>query len=258
MLLQFLHQALSQGFVCIVQRIEQRLKRWSQPTNSSLLLGTITDMTRSKSELIVENAFMRQQLIVLSRQTKRPVLTSSDRGLLVALAGRLRTWKESLLIVKPETLLYWHRQGFRLFWRHKSKAKTRQSRVPPDIIALIQTMALNNRFWGAKRIQDELRKLGYLLSKHTVAKYMCQARRTRPPHHNGQTWATFLNNHAHDIWACDFLQTYDWLFRTFFVFFIIELGSRRIVHFAVTRSPSDAWVAQQLREATHLTHIRAF
>ncbi len=247
---QFLRGALRQRFALIVRRVEQRYKYWSQPANAGLLLGAITDMTRSKSELVAENAFLRQQLIVLRRQTKRPVLTPSDRGLLVVLAGRLRTWKESLLIVKPETLLHWHRQGFRLFWRHKSKANSRQPRIPPDVVALIQRMALDNRLWGVKRIQDELHKLGYPLSKRTVAKYMHQARRARPPSQTGQTWATFLSHHAHDIWAYDFLQTYDWLFRANFVFFIIELDSLRVVHFAVTRSPSDAWVAQQLREAT--------
>ncbi|MBL8132075.1 MAG: transposase [Anaerolineae bacterium] len=257
MMRQSLRQALRQGFVFILQRVEQRLKHWTQPTNAGLLLGTITDMTRSKSELIAENAFLRQQLIVLRRQTKRPVLTPTDRGLLVVLASRLRAWKESLLIVKPETLLHWHRQGFRLFWCHRSKAKTGPLRIPPDVVALIKAMALDNRLWGAKRIQDELQKLGYRLSKRTVAKYMRQARRTRPPRPTGQTWATFLRNHAHDTWTCDFLQTYDLWFRAIFVFFIIELGSRRVVHFAVTRSPSDAWVAQQLREATPFgTHPR--
>ena len=134
MVLQSLRQTLRQKFIFILQRAEKRFKRWSRPTNAGLLLGTIADMTRSKSELIVENAFLRQQLIVLRRQTKRPVLTSSDRGLLVVLAGRLRTWRESLLIVKPETLLHWHRQGFRLFWRHKSKSKTRQSRIPQEVL----------------------------------------------------------------------------------------------------------------------------
>ena len=196
---QSLRQALRLKLIFFGQLVEQLFKRWSQPPNEGLLLATVSDITRTKSELIVENVFLRQQLIVLRRQTKRPLLTSSDRGLLVVLAGRLRTWRESLLIVKPETLLHWHRQGFRLFWRHKSKAKTWQSRIPLDIIALIRTMALDNRLWRAKRIQDELRKLGYLLSKRTVAKYMRQARRTRSPQPSGQTWATFLNNDAHDI-----------------------------------------------------------
>jgi len=250
MLLQFLRQALSQGFVCIIRPVDQRFKQGSQPANDSLLVGTIADLARNKSELVAENAFLRQQLIILRRQSKRPVLTPMDRSLLVVIASRLRTWKASLLIIKPETLLHWHRQGFRLFWRHKSKARTRQPRVPQEVIALIHTMALDNRLWGIKRIRDELCKLGYPLSKRTVAKYIRQARRTRPPSRSGQTWATFLNNHAQDIWACDFLQTYDLLFRTLFIFFIIELGSRRVVHFAVTRSPSDTWVAQQLREAT--------
>jgi hypothetical protein len=85
-----------------------------------------------------------------------PVLTPQDRGVLVLLASRLRTWREALLIVKPDTLLSWHRQGFRLFWRHRSKANTRQPRVPQEVIALIHTMARDNRLWGTKRIRDEL------------------------------------------------------------------------------------------------------
>jgi putative transposase len=111
-------------------------------------------------------------------------------------------------------------------------------------------MAIENRLWGAKRIRDELRKLGHRVSKRTIRKYMKRARRDLPPRQSGQTWATFLKNHASEIWACDFVQTYDVFFRTIFVFFIIELESRRVVHFGVTRSPSDIWVAQQWRHAT--------
>ena len=108
-------------------------------------------------------------------------------------------------------------------------------------------MATNNRLWGAERIRGELLKVGIKVAKRTVQRYMRQARPSRP---HGQTWATFLHNHANDIWACDFLQVHDVFFRPLFAFFITELGSRRIVHVGVTRSPSDAWVAQQLREAT--------
>ena len=149
-----------------------------------------------------------------------------------------------MLIVKPETVLRWHRQGFRLFWKQKSKTTTRASRIPAETIALITEMAVNNRLWGVKRIQGELLKLDIKVSKRTIQRYISRA---RPPQPHGQTWSTFLRNHANDIWACDFLQLHDALFRPLFAFFITELGSRRIVHVGVTRSPSDAWVAQQLR-----------
>jgi hypothetical protein len=151
------------------------------------VLGTFADITRSKSELIAENAFLRQQLIVLQRQTKRPVLTPRDRGLLVLLASSFDMWREALMIVKPETLLGWHRQGFRLFWRHKSKAKVPQPRIPADVIALIHVMARDNRLWGTKRIRDELRKLGHPLTKRTVAKYIRQVRPTLPTRKPSQT-----------------------------------------------------------------------
>ena len=117
-------------------------------------------------------------------------------------------------------------------------------------MALIEEMAINNRTWRAKRIQGELLKLGLKVSKDTVKKYMRRARKRLPPLKRGQTWVTFLANHAGEIWACDFVQTYDLLFRTVFVYFIIELGSRRVVHYGITRTPNDRWVARQVREAT--------
>jgi len=112
---------------------------------------------------------------------------------------------------------------------------------------LIKQMAKDNRRWGAKRIVGELAKLGIRVSKPTVQKYIQQVREAEP---QNQNWATFLRNHASQIWACDFLQTYDIFFCTVFVFVIIELGSRRVVHFGVTRNPTDKWAAQQWREAT--------
>ncbi len=111
-------------------------------------------------------------------------------------------------------------------------------------------MALDNHLWGAKCIRGELLKLGILVSKRTVQKYIRQARRGQLPRPSSQTWRTFLANHASQVSACDSLQTYDLLFRTMFIFVIIELSARRIVHVSVTRHPTDVWVAQQLREAT--------
>jgi putative transposase len=115
---------------------------------------------------------------------------------------------------------------------------------------LIQQMAVENRLWGAERIQGERQKLGSRVSKRTVQRYMRPARRKLPPRTSAQTWSTFLKNHEHEIWACDFLQVYDLLFRPLFAFFIVELGTRKIVQVGVTRTPTDIWVAQQLREAT--------
>src|SRR5438876_8615396 len=108
-------------------------------------------------------------------------------------------------------------------------------------------MASNNRLWGAERIRGELLKLDIHVCKRTIQKYMRHVRFKRP---GGQNWATFLQNHAADIWACDFLQITDLFFRSLFAFFIIELKSRKVMHVGVTRSPTDAWTAQQLREAT--------
>src|SRR5947209_6595697 len=221
--------------------------RWTRPLNTSLLLGALADLARGKSELVAENALLRQQLIILRRQSKRPVCTKRDRILLVLLAKAVRAWRQALLIVQPETLLRWHRQGFRLFWKPKSKPKSAQAKVSAETIALIKEMASNNRLWGAERIRGELLKLDIRVCKRTIQKYM---RCVRPPRSRGQNWRTFLRNHAGEMWACDFLQVTDLFFRSLFAFFIIELKSRKVIHIGVTRSPTDAWTAQQLREAT--------
>jgi len=180
---------------------------------------------------------------------KRPHCTPADRTLLVSLASRVRLWRHARLIVQPDTLLRWHRQGFRLFWRRKSRAATspRKAKVAAETIALIRAMAAANHLWGAERIRGELLKLNIRVAKWTVQKYMRGAHSLR---RSGQTWATFLHNHAHAIWACDFLPATDLLFRQVYAFFIIELATRRVVHVAVTRHPSDAWAAHQLRAAT--------
>ncbi|NDJ78873.1 MAG: transposase [Chloroflexi bacterium] len=234
-----------------LQQLETKVKEWTKPAPDRQIAGIATKLVRSKPELMAENAFLRQQVIVLKRQsTGRPSITQHDRRVLVMLASKLRDWKDALHLVKPDTLTKWHRQGFRLFWRRKSQGQLRKPRISPEAIALIKEMAVKNRLWGSPRIRDELLKLGFKVAKRTVQKYMRQARRSLPPERKSQTWATFLANHADEIWACDFVQTYDLFFRTIYAFFMFELGSRRVVHCGVTRAPSDAWVTQQLREAT--------
>jgi putative transposase len=165
----------------------------------------------------------------------------------VLLDRKVRTWKQALFIGQPETLLWWHRQGFKLFWKYKSRAASTTPRISQETVALIREMARDNRLWGAERIRGELLKLGIRVCKRTIQKYM---RAVRPTRLGGQTWKTFLHNHAKDIWACDFLQVTDLFFRPLFAFFLIELKTRRVIQVGVTRCPTDAWVAQQLREAT--------
>ncbi len=216
-----------------LDRLHTRFVRWTRPLTSSLLPGTIADLGRSKSELMAENAFLRQQLIILKRQVKRPAC--------------IRAWKQTLLIIQPETLLRWHRELFRLYWKRRSKASSHKPKVAAETIALIREMAKENRLWGAERIRGELVKLGMRVCKRTIQKYM---RNVRTPHPKGQKWATFLHTHAAQIWACDFIQVTDLFFRPLFAFFLIELKSRKVIHVGVTRSPTDPWVAQHLREAT--------
>jgi putative transposase len=144
-------------------------------------------------------------------------------------------------------LLRWHRAHFRLYWKRRSKASSHKPKVAAETIMLIREMATKNRLWGAERIRGELLKLGIHVCKRTIQKYM---KHVRVPQPRGQKWATFLHNHAAQIWACDFLQVTDLFFRPLFAFFIIELKSRKVVHVGVTRSPTDPWVARQLREAT--------
>ncbi len=208
---------------CVFTLIKQRIRsscrtlqacfsRWIRPSTTSLVLGTLADMTRGKSELLAENALLRHQLIILRRQVKHPVYLKTDRFLLVVLARMVRTWKQALFLVQPETLLRWHRELFRLFWKHRSKARLSKPRLSCETITLIQEMAANNRLWSAERIRGELLKLRIRVSKRTIQKYM---KHVRPKRARGQTWRTFLRNHTAEVWACDFLQVMDLFFRSF-------------------------------------------
>ena len=230
-----------------LQPLNDRFVAWTTPETALLLLLTLTDQARSKSELVTENALLRKPLIILRRQVKRPAYTRTDHMLLVLLARMVHTWKQALLIVQPATLLRWHRQGFKLFWKYKSRAASLKPKISQETVALIKQMARDNRLWGAERIRGELLKLGIRVCKRTIQKYMRPVRTTTP---HGQTWKTFLHTHAQQIWACDFLPITDLYFRSLFAFFIVELHSRRVIHVGITRSPTDAWTAQQLREAT--------
>jgi len=232
-----------------LQSLHHRFVNWTKPSTTALILGTLTDLARSKSELVAENALLRKPLIILRRHMKRPVYTKTDRMLLVLLASMVRAWKQALFIIQPETLLRWHRQGFRLFWKYTSRAAARKPKISVEIVALIKDMARDNRLWGAERIRGELLKLGRRVCKRTIQKYMRQVRTTRP---RGQTWKTFLRTHAEQIWACDFLPVTDLFFHSLFAFFNTLLHSRKVIHLGVTRCPTDTWTARTDSGSHHL------
>ena len=156
----------------------------------SLIIGALSGLTRSHTDLVVENALLRQQLIVLNRQTKRPQLTNLDRFHLVFLSHFTTFWKQAIHIVQHDTLLGWHRELFRKYWRKKSQGKPK---ISAETITLIEKMAKENQLWRAERIRGELLKLGIEVSKRTVQRYMPKEKKSCS---SSQTWATFLRNQA--------------------------------------------------------------
>ena len=189
-----------------------------------VLAGAVADAFRPRWALLTEIALLRHQLAVLQRSVARPRVARFDRIVLVALAAATPTWRNVLRIVQPETLLRWHRAGFKALWRWRSRTPP-APRLDTETAALIRSMASANRLWGAERIRGELLKLGVKVSKRTIQKYMRAARPNRP---RGQRWSTFLRNHAQELWACDFLQAYDVFFRSIFAFVFIELATRKV------------------------------
>src|SRR5262249_137782 len=195
--------------------------------------------------LKVENLALRHQLAVLRRSAKRQKLITADRLLWAWLSQAWVDWRLSLLILKPETVIGWHRKGFRMFWTWKvRRGKPGRPTVPKDVRKLIRKLSRENPLWGAPRIHGELLKLGVAVGETSVAKYM-------PPHRHppSQTWRTFLENHLHSTVSVDFFTVPTIRFQVLYVFLVLAHDRRRIVHFNVTSHPTAEWTAQQLREA---------
>jgi putative transposase len=145
--------------------LQERIKSWIKPATPALIIDLLSDLTHSRTDLIVENALLRQQLIILKRQVKRPQLSNPDRIRLVLLSHFTKFWKQTLHIIQPDTLLSWHRNLFRNYWRRKSQGRPR---VESETITLIRKMVKENKLWGAERIRGALLKLGIELSKRTI------------------------------------------------------------------------------------------
>ncbi|MCH8138068.1 MAG: hypothetical protein IH926_03800, partial [Proteobacteria bacterium] len=210
-----------------------------------LLLSALRDSFRGRAALQLELIAVRHQLATMKRTSRRPSLRPTDRLLWVLRSRFLPNWREMLVIVKPETVIGWHRKGFRLYWTWKSRRRGGgRPPIPRDVRALISRMSRENPLCGAPRIHGELLKLGIEVSEATVSKYL--ARLPKPP---SQTWRTFLGNHAMALASIDFLVRPTATFRLLMVFIVLHHERRQIVHFGVTAHPTAAWVAQQITEA---------
>ena len=211
----------------------------------TILLNTLRDLLRPRGDLLLENLALRQQILVLQRANPKPPFNNADRTFWVLLCRWWAGWRRPLRLVQPETVIAWHRKGWRLWWRWKSRPKEMgRPRVPWEVIELIRRISRENPTWGAPRIHGELLMLGYYVCEGTVARYMV-TRRGRPT----QNWKTFLKNHLADTAAIDFLTVPTVTFRTLYVFVVLSLDRRRIIHFNVTTRPTAEWTALQLFQA---------
>ena len=199
----------------------------------------------NRGEIALENLALRQQLAVYKRHCPRPRLRKGDRLFWMWLSMAWKNWRRALIIVKPETVVSWHRRAFRLFWSWLSRRRwSGRPGVSSEVRHLVGKMAAANPFWGAPRIHGELLKLGIEISERTVSRLMPKSR--KPP---SQTWRAFLNNHVQDLVSVDFFTVPTVSFRVLFVFVVLAHHRRRVVHCNVTEHPTAKWTGQQMMEA---------
>jgi putative transposase len=222
------------------------------PSHSSMmkmtlkLVLTILLGFKKTSDLALENLALRQQLALMQQTAKRRQLRRRDRFFWILLSRFWNNWRQALFIVKPETVVQWHRKGFKLFWRFKSRHNgPGRPSTSPEIRDLVRKMSKANPLWGAPRIHGELLKLGIEISERTVSNLM--PRRDRKP--PSQTWRVFLKNHMTSMVSIDSFAIPTATFRILFVLVILSHSRRRVVHFNVTTNPTAGWTAQQIVEA---------
>ena len=205
----------------------------------------VVDLLKSRSRLEAENLFLRHQLnIALRRAPSRPRLRNSDRVLFLWMTRLWPSLLSAVRVVQPETILRWHRAGFRMFWRWKSRNRAGRPRIDRGLRDLIQRMSRENPLWGASRIHGELLMLGFEIAQSTVSKYM--VRGGRPP---SQSWKSFLRNNVEAIAAIDLCVVRTVSFELLFAFVVIGHGRRQVLWIEVTSHPTAAWLARQITEA---------
>ena len=210
-----------------------------------LLVHVMVSPFKTRAQLEAEIVLLRHQLNVLRRRVaSKPKLAVADRLLFVWLYRLFPSVLSAVAIVQPDTIIRWHRTGFRLYWRWKSRSRGGRPKIPVEIRRLIREMSLANRLWGAPRIHGELLKIGIEVAQSTVAKYMAKGGRGR-----SQTWKTFLHNHASGIAAMDFLVVPTVGFKLLFVLVILRHQRRRLISLTVTSNPTAEWIARQITEA---------
>ena len=217
-----------------------------------LILGVPTSLFKSRAKLEAEILILRQQINVLRRRApKRPHLNNTDRFLFVWLYHWFPSVLGAIAIVRPETIIRWHRTGFRAYWRWRSRNQVGRPKVSPELRTLIGEMSRANPLWGAPHIHGELLKLGFEVAQSTVARYMC--RHSRPP---SQGWRAFLSNHADGIAALDLFVLPTIAFRILYCLVIIRHGRRIWLSFGVTANPTAEWISRQITQAFHGTTRR--
>jgi transposase InsO family protein len=202
-------------------------------------------LIEDRQRLALENIALRHQLAVLKRSVKRAKIHDSDRMFWILMKKMLADWRDAVHFVKPETVVAWHRKGFRYYWRRKSKSKPGRPPISMAVIYLIRRMSQENTTWGAPKIAAELALLGHVVADSTVAKYMVKVRTPDP----SQRWGTFLRNHMDVTAACDFFVVPTATFKMLYVFVVLSHARREILHVNVTEHPTAAWTARQILEA---------
>jgi putative transposase len=213
-----------------------------------LLVESFLRLFRSRRRLLLENLVLRQQLATLKRRHRRARLDLVDKLFWVAVRRFWSGWKQALIVVTPETVVRWHRAGFRVYWRLISRVRKPPGRrpTPKEVRKLIFRMVAENPTWGAPRIHGELLMLGYDISERTVSRWMKRAPRDPEP---AKRWLVFLRNHREAIAAMDFFTVPTVKFSVLYCFFIIGHDRRRVLLFNITKHPTSLWVVQQFREA---------